>query len=172
MLAGLRDITGISSASKKGSGSVSVKFRKGTDMAAARFEVASAIRNVYPSLPSDVSYPRISVSGGGRVSKISYLIKGGIPSLEISKYVKEHVLSPLSAIPGVERVNVGGGVPFQWVITFDADKIQSCGISAEDIASAFDSYYREDVIGMTESSDGLMTVRLQEDSDKDFGEYQ
>lgn len=169
VLAGLRDITGISSASKKGSGSVSVKFRKGTDMDAARFEVASAIRNVYPSLPSDISYPRISVSGGGRVSKISYLIKGGIPSLEISKYVKEHVLSPLSAIPGVERVNVGGGVPFQWVITFDADKIQSCGISAEDIASAFDSYYREDVIGMTESSDGLMTVRIQEDSDKDFG---
>lgn len=170
VLAGLRDVTDVSSASKKGSGSVSVKFRKGTDMDAARFEVASAIRNVYPSLPADMAYPRISVSGGGRASKISYLVKGGIPSREISKYVKEHVLSPLSAIPGVERVNVGGGVPFQWVITFDADKIQSCGISADEIASAFDAYYREDVIGMTETADGLMTVRLKEDSRKDFGE--
>lgn len=170
VLTGLRDVTDVSSASKKGSGSVSVKFRKGTDMDAARFEVASAIRNVYPSLPADIAYPRISVSGGGRASKISYLVKGGIPSREISKYVKEHVLSPLSAIPGVERVNVGGGVPFQWVITFDADKIQSCGISADEIASAFDAYYREDVIGMTETADGLMTVRLKEDSRKDFGE--
>ncbi len=170
VLAGIRDVTDVSSASKKGSGSVSVKFRKGTDMDAARFEVASAIRNVYSSLPADIAYPRISVSGGGRASKISYLVKGGIPSREISKYVKEHVLSPLSAIPGVERVNVGDGVPFQWVITFDADKIQSCGIAAEDIATAFDSYYREDVIGMTESANGLMTVRLKEDSRKDFGE--
>ncbi len=170
MLSGLRDVTDITSASKKGSGSVSVKFRKGTDMDAARFEVASAIRNVYPNLPADITYPRISVSGGGRVSKISYLVKGGIPSREISKYVKEHVLSPLSTIPGVERVNVGGGVPFQWVITFNADNIQSCGITAEEIASAFDAYYREDIIGMTESPDGLMTVRLKENSGKDFGE--
>ncbi len=169
VLAGLRDVTDISSASKKGSGSVSVKFRKGTDMDAARFEVASAIRNVYPSLPDDIAYPRISVSGGGRASRISYLIKGSIPSREISKYVKEHVLNSLSTIPGVEKVNVGGGVPFHWMISFDADKCQSCGITADEIASAFDSYYREDVAGMTESAEGLRTVRIREDSDKDFG---
>ncbi len=59
VLAGIRDVTDISSVSRKGSGSVSVKFRKGSDMDAARFEVASAIRNVYPSLPDEVSYPGI-----------------------------------------------------------------------------------------------------------------
>ena len=169
VLAGIRDVTDISSVSRKGSGSVSVKFRKGSDMDAARFEVASAIRNVYPSLPDEVSYPGISLSGGGRVSRISYLVKGGIPSREISKYVKEHVLSHLAAIPGVDKVNVDGGVPFQWVITFDADKIQSVGVTADEIASAFNSYYREEILGMTETSEGLMTVRLKEASDKDFG---
>ena len=66
VLAGIRDVTDISSVSRKGSGSVSVKFRKGSDMDAARFEVASAIRNVYPSLPDEVSYPGISLSGGAR----------------------------------------------------------------------------------------------------------
>ena len=40
VLAGIRDVTDISSVSRKGSGSVSVKFRKGSDMDAARFEVA------------------------------------------------------------------------------------------------------------------------------------
>ena len=38
----------ISSRSSKGGGSVTVKFRKGTDMTAARFEVASAIRKTKP----------------------------------------------------------------------------------------------------------------------------
>lgn len=168
-LAVLRNVTDISSASRKGSGSVKVTFRKGTDMDAARFEVASAIRNAYSGLPDGVSYPEISLSGGGRVSRISYLVKGGIPSREISKYVKEHVLNHLAAIPGVDKVNVGGGVPFQWVITFDAGKIQSVGITADEIATAFNSYYREEVLGMTETSGGLMTVRLKEVSDKDFG---
>ena len=169
VLAGIRNVTDIASTSRKGSGSVSVKFGKGMDMDAARFEVASAIRNVYPSLPKDVSYPGISMSGGGRVSRISYLVKGGIPSREISKYVKEHVLSHLAAIPGVDKVNVDGGVPFHWVITFDAGKIRSVGVSAAEIASAFNSYYREEILGMTETSEGLMTVRLKEASDQDFG---
>ena len=169
VLAGIRNVTDVSSVSRKGTGSVNVTFRKGTDMDAARFEVASAIRNVYSSLPSGVSYPGISMSGGGRVSRISYLVKGGIPSREISKYIQEHVLSHLAAIPGVDKVNVGGGVPFQWVITFDSDRLQSVGITADEIASAFDSYYREEIIGMSESSQGLMTVRLKEASGKDFG---
>ena len=169
VLAGIRNVTDVSSVSRKGSGSVSVKFRKGVDMDAARFEVASAIRNVYPSLPAGVSYPGISRSGGGRTSRISYLVKGGIPSLEISNYVKENVLGQLAAIRGVDKVNVNGGVPFQWVITFDANKANSLRITADEIASAFNNYYREDVIGMTESEDGMVTVRLREASGEDFG---
>ena len=47
----------VSSRSSKGSGRVTIRFRKGTEMAAARFEVASAIRNLYPKLPEEVSYP-------------------------------------------------------------------------------------------------------------------
>lgn len=169
VLSGIRGVTDISSASRKGSGSVYVQFRKGTDMDAARFEVASAIRNVYPSLPSGVTYPGIYRSGSGRVSRVSYLVKGNIPSLEISKYVKEHVLSHLASIHGVDKVNVEGGVPFQWVITFDADKAKSAGITADMIASAFNTYYREDVLGMAETPEGMLTVRLCESAGHDFG---
>lgn len=169
VLAGIRNVTDISSESAKGEGTVSVCFRKGTDMDAARFEVASAIRNIYSSFPDGVSYPDISRTGGGRSSRMSYLVKGEIPSREISDYVKEYVLGKLAAIPGVDKVNVYGSVPFQWVITFDADKVHSLGITADEIAAAFNSYYREDVIGLTESVDGMMTVRLKEASGEDFG---
>lgn len=169
VLAGLQNVTDISSSSRKGAGSVTVTFRKGTDMDAARFEVASAIRNINSSLPDGVTYPRISRSGGDSDSHLSYLVKGPIPSLEISKYAKEHILSHLAAIPGVDKVNISGGVPFQWVITFDADKIQAAGITADEIATAFNSYYREDILGMAETDRGLVTVRLKESSQKDFG---
>lgn len=169
VLAGIGDVANVSSASRKGSGSVNVSFRKGTDLDAARFEVASAVRNIYPGLPSGVTYPLVSRSGGDRVSRLSYLVKGAIPSREISKYLKEHVLSQLSAIPGVDKVNVGGGVPFQWVITFDAPKLRSIGLTADEVAAAFKACYREEILGMTETSEGLMTVRLKEDSSEDFG---
>lgn len=169
VLVGVGGVSGSSSSSYKGGGSVTVNFRKGTDMDASRFEVASAVRNIYPSLPKGVSYPYISLSGGGDGSNISYIVKGSIPSREISKYLKEHVLSQISAIKGVEKVDIGGGVPFRRVITFDAAKASSSRINASDIASAFDSYYGSSVIGISEEEGGLLTVRLKEASGDDFG---
>ena len=65
VLTGIRNCSSVSSVSDRGSGSVTLKFRKGTDMAAARFEVASRIRNAYASLPDGVSYPSISLGTRG-----------------------------------------------------------------------------------------------------------
>lgn len=169
VLVGVGGVRGSSSSSYKGGGSVTVNFRKGTDMDAARFEVASAVRNIYSSLPQGVSYPYISLSGGGGGSNISYIVKGSIPSKEISKYLNEHVLSRISAIKGVDKVDIGGGVPFCWVITFDAAKASSSGISADEIASAFNAYYGSSVVGMSEEEGGMLTVRLEEASGDDFG---
>lgn len=169
VLTGVGNVSGSSSTSYKGGGSVNVGFRKGTDMDAARFEVASAVRNIYSSLPNGVSYPRVSLSGGGGGSSISYIVKGSIPSREISKYLREHVMGHISAIKGVDKVDVGGGVPFHWVITFDAAKAASAGVSAGEIASAFDSYHATSVIGVAEEDGGMLTVRIAEASGDDFG---
>ena len=45
-------------------------------MAAARFEVASIIRNIYAKLPEGVSYPSVSLnaSGGRDRSSLTYII--------------------------------------------------------------------------------------------------
>ena len=59
VLSTLAASTGINSVSRKGGGRVTVNFAEDTDMAAARFEVSSAVRNVYPNLPETVTYPVI-----------------------------------------------------------------------------------------------------------------
>lgn len=84
-------------------------FRKGTDMAAARFEVASAIRNLYAKLPEEVSYPNISLatSGSRESETLVYTIKADLPSERIEEYVSNYVSAPLSRIKGV-----GQGLPF------------------------------------------------------------
>lgn len=169
VLSGLDHVSGVSSTSSKGGGSIQVSFNKGTDMDAARFEAASSVRNIRSSLPKEVTYPTISRGSGESVSRVSYLVKGDIPSREISRYLNEHVLSPLAAVPGVDKVEIGGGVPFHWVITFDATKAASAGITADEIASAFRSYYGSEIVGMARTGDGMMSVRLEEESGPDFG---
>ena len=169
VLSGLDHVSGVSSTSSKGGGTIQVSFNKGTDMDAARFEAASAVRNIRSSLPREITYPTISRGSGESVSRVSYLVKGDIPSREISRYLNEHVLSPLAAVPGVDKVEIGGGVPFQWMITFDATKAASAGITADEIATAFRSYYGSEIVGMARTGDGMMSVRLEEESGPDFG---
>ena len=169
-LSSLGGITDISSTSGKGFGSVTVNFRGGKDMDAARFEVASVIRNVYPSLPSGVSYPDVELSSGGRDgTSISYFLKGPMPSQEIERYARKHILPHLSALPDIDGVLLGGATPFHWVITFDAERAASAGITAGEIASAFHGVYESQILGMVETGDGTLAVRLEGDASDDFG---
>ena len=86
--------TGTSSVSSSGNGRASVSFGKNTDIAAARLELASAIRQIYSELPEGVSYPSISHDAQGRVTStaVSYQIKGAMPAYEIDRYAREHIM--------------------------------------------------------------------------------
>lgn len=161
----------VSSDSYVGRGKVRVKFRKGTDMAAARLELASAIRNLYSELPDNVTYPSISHNALGQktATAVSYLIKGSLPSQEIEKYVREHIMPEISALKGVDNVSLYGATPYQWVITFDAGKCASVGITASDIATAFSNAYSETLIGVSDTVDETVAVRLASMNDDDFG---
>lgn len=165
----------ISSRSSKGGGSVTVKFRKGTDMTAARFEVASVIRNIYSKLPEEVSYPNISLATGGSREKdiLTYTIKAGIPSEQIYDYVVNKVSTPLSRIEGVGRVNISGTTPFEWIVEFNPEALESVGLTADHLATAFRDYFRSDIVGMTTLSaeDGVersIVLKLQNLSTLDF----
>ncbi len=161
----------VSSDSYVGRGKVRVKFRKGTDMAAARLELASAIRNLYSELPDNVTYPSISHNSLGQktATAVSYLIKGSLPSQEIEKYVREHIMPEISALKGVDNVSLYGATPYHWVITFDAGKCASVGITASDIATAFSNSYSETLIGISDTADETVAVRLASMNDDDFG---
>lgn len=172
VLSGIRDNSGVSSTSDRGKGSVRVKFRKGTDMAAARFEVASRIRNIYPKLPEGVSYPAISLGtrGTGGTTAVTFVLKADIPSKEIEKFVTARLMTPLSRIEGVEKVSFWGASPFEWVVTFDTHKADAVDIDADAIASAFNAYFDTEMIGMASTEDGMVSVKLACMSGEDFGE--
>ena len=176
----LSAITGsesVSSRSSKGSGRVTIRFRKGTEMAAARFEVASAIRNLYPKLPEEVSSPAISIATGGtrESDMLVYTIKADLPSRRIEEYVEAHMSTPLSQTEGVGKVSLSGVTPFEWVITFDPKAMEVNGISAADLAAAFRDYFRSDVIDLTtlphaDGTDRSIVLKLRNRASLNFGD--
>lgn len=172
VLSGIRNCSGVSSTSGRGSATVSLSFRKGTDMAGARLEVASRIRNMYPSLPAGVSYPDISLDtrGGGSVTAISYILKSPLPSKEIEKFVSERLITPLSSVDGVDRVSFWGATPFELEILFDSELASAAGVSATDISTAFDTYFSTTMLGLADLGDGIMGVKLSCMTSDDIGD--
>lgn len=171
VLSGIRSCTGISSTSRMDGGTVSLTLDKKADVEAVRFEVASLIRNIYPSLPVGCSYPTVSLNTRGEKSQtaISYSVRSPLPSIEIAEYVEDHVLYPLSILEGVSNVSFYGQTPFEWVITFDEDKAASIGISGSEIRSAIASYYLECIAGMTTIDGRSFSVKLENATEEDFG---
>lgn len=172
VLSSISGSTGITSTSDVGGSTVSVELRKGTDMSAVRFEIATKIRNLYPSLPEGVSYPEISLDTRGGTSQrsaVSYSIKSTLPSEEIRKFVSERVLEPLSTVDGVDKVTFWGATPFELEITFDADKAAAAGITGSDIATAFIEAHSTDNVGLIGTEEGLVSLKLREESSEDIG---
>lgn len=171
VLSNIRGCSNVSSTSYDDRGSVSLEFRKKTDMAAVRFEAASLIRNLYSSLPDGCSYPSISLNVKGQQSQtaISFSIRSPLPSKDIADYVEKHLIYPLSAVDGVSDVTFYGQTPFEWVVKFDSDLAEAYGISASDISSAFMDYYGESLLGVVSNSGSQMGVRLRNQSSGDMG---
>ena len=171
VLSSLRNVTDLSSVSEYGRGRVEMEFRKGTDMTAVRFEIASKIRNIYPSLPEGVTYPWISLDtrGGKSREAVSFTISSPLPSMEIYKFVSDRLLVPLSAVEGVDRVSFSGITPYEMEITFDSRKAASAGITGPDIARAFNESRIGTEIGLAESGGGTFALRLKERTAEDPG---
>lgn len=140
----IKGIKNIASTSNKGKGSITIKFKKNTNIDAVRFELANLIRQSYSQLPQGVSYPILSLSATNenRAPIVSYSIKGNKTPYFIKKYAEKHIVPKLSNIKGVNKVNVYGAAPFEWVIQYNTDKLLQLKLSVNDLQVAINNYLR------------------------------
>jgi len=171
-LANISHCTGISSLSRPGSGSVSITLDRKADLQAVRFEVASRIRNIWNSLPEGCSYPSISLNARGEKNQTAIVlnVRSPLPSKDIAKFIDDRVLYPLSTLEGVADVIFYGDTPYEWVITFDADRLSVCGFTASDLETAISNWFSDTMLGMTKSGDSSFGVKLRSIRSSDKGD--
>lgn len=172
LLSTIRECRSVSSLSSNGGGRVTITIGRNDDIEAVRFEVASKIRNIYPSLPDGCSYPSISLSAMGERSRtaISWNIKSSLPPQQIARWVEEYAMYPLSTVEGVNSVSFSGDTRYELVVTFDAEKAESAGITAARISSAISEHYASAMIGMARSGGNIFSVQLRNRSSDDPAE--
>jgi multidrug efflux pump subunit AcrB len=149
LFAAVKGIKSISSVSSKGNGRIDLSFKEDVNRDAMRFEIASLIRQCYPELPVDVSYPQLSLNTTGESTTpvMSYAINASASSHYIRRYAEKEIIPLLSRIKGVNEVQLYGATPYEVQVEFQMEDLQVLGITGDDIATAINTHFKKDLIG-------------------------
>jgi len=151
ILSTIKGIKKISSVSSTGKASITVLFDKYTDIDFARFETASLIRQIFPRLPKEISYPAISVNrpDDDEIEPLlTYTLNGDDTPANIQNYANDNIKKKLSLIEGINKIEVYGATPFEWQIVYDMNLLEALNISKEDILSGIRQYFDRQALGL------------------------
>jgi multidrug efflux pump subunit AcrB len=169
MFARIKGVENISSTSGNGWGRIDIRFNKHTDVAAARFEVSTIIRQTWPFLPEGVSYPVISMSRSDENANrpfLTYTVNAPANPIVIQLYTENNIKSKLSQIPGINRVDVSGAMPMEWRLEYDYKQLETLGITVQDIQSAIAGALNREFMGtaMVDSTEWIRLSLMPTDS--------
>ena len=133
----LADLKKINSLSNYDRGSITLRFDKETDMEFKKFEVASIIRQVYPSIDRKVSYPLVTQSEDRRNDMktpiLTYSVNGPFASFEIKKIAEDVLKTSLNRFEEIEEITIRGANDLQLYVTYDIKRLQAFRLSKSDV---------------------------------------
>ncbi|GHT73943.1 multidrug efflux pump protein [Bacteroidia bacterium] len=159
MLSRIKGIENISSTSGNGWGNISIRFDKHTNPDAARFEVSSVIRQIWPYLPQGMSYPSISLNRSDENANRPFLVftvNAPASPILIQQFAENNIKSKLAQIEGVNRIDVTGAMPMEWQLEYDYEQLEITGLTVADIQSAISNYLNREFLGNEETRIALI----------------
>ncbi|MDR3606184.1 MAG: efflux RND transporter permease subunit [Oligoflexia bacterium] len=133
-------ISQIESSSIPGLGILNVYFEQGTDIGEAIAQITASSSVVLRSLPPGMTPPLVIKSNAASVPVAQYTIFSDIlPEEKLSDYALNFVRIKLFTIPGLSVPAPYGGKSRQINIDVSPDKLQSKGLSPEDVVVALNN---------------------------------
>ena len=158
MFARMSGVEDIESVSENGSGSITLRLDKHTDIEAARFEVSTLVRQVWSDFPEGVSYPSISVQSAADDSQgpfMSYTINALESPSEILQRAEQVFQPGFAEFNEISKVEITGAQRKVRKLEYDSELLQRLGISERDIQTAVSDYRAKKNIGKYTLSTGI-----------------
>lgn len=152
ILSRIEGVKRISSRTSSGRGSISLVMDKNVDIDAIRFEVTTLIRQIYPTLPSTVSYPTLRVNHPDEDNEkvetlLIFSFNGPGNRSKIGDYANEYIVPQIAEIQDIHSVYVYGSYPHQVDLVFDKEKLKNIGLSENTIISQIHEYFTYNNLG-------------------------
>ncbi|MEZ5039388.1 MAG: efflux RND transporter permease subunit [Saprospiraceae bacterium] len=155
----------IYSVSGHGQGYIQLDLAEEAALDYLRFEIASKIRQLYPSFPKEVPFPQLSLQRGEEKQEdrpiLVYALSGDEQASELYRYAAEVILPQLALESGLQQMTVSGGNRLNWRIGLDEAKMRALQVSPAQIAEALRSHFLATPMGQSTIGTHTTFIQLQ-----------
>ncbi len=148
----------VRSTTSRGSADISVNFAWGLDMVQAMLQVESAVNRVMPSLPPGTRF-NVRRMDPTVFPVLGYSLTSATRSqVELRDIALYQIRPVLSTVNGVARVKVLGGAVAEYQVMVDPARLDSFGLSLDDVAKALSAANVITAVGRLEQHNKLYLV--------------
>jgi len=159
-LNGIEGIDRITSTSRAGFSDISVEMAIGQDLDAAAADVRDRVSAVRGELPDEVEEPVIAKAAGDAQAMMWLTLTSDVRDRRaLTDVVVRRLSDPLSIVPGVSQVIIGGERRYAMRLWLDAEAMAARGLTVADVAAALRAENVELPAGRIETERSEIAVR-------------
>jgi len=130
------DVERMTSFSREGSASVSLRFAQGVDIDLISNDVREALDRVRRSLPDEADAPRINRFNPDDQPIVVIGAQSTLDMMELTRILERDLARRFEQIPGVGAIDIWGGINREIRVEVSRDRLLASGLTISDISSA------------------------------------
>ena len=151
-LSRMKGIARISSVTGTGSSRIQIELDKWTDPERFRFEVSSQLRQLYPNLPANASFPKVTLNSPSdeeenQEALMAFTLSGPGTTNMIVQIAEEKLRPALARTEGIYRFDITGGQAVQLGIQVDQQRLKSIKLSLSELQAALSAPFQRKDLG-------------------------
>jgi multidrug efflux pump subunit AcrB len=172
LLSQLNGLSSISSVSNYGSGSITLEFLPGTDMAYQELLLHGLLRQARGQLSdrlTHLSLHRSATEETERKRLLTYeFLFPSEASLNAQQWVEHQLIPSFNRFSGIEEVALSGIKRYAWEVRFDPGRLERLGITPAQLRTQLAEAFGTESLGMVTSGSEQLSLRFQSTFSQSF----
>lgn len=161
-IAGVEGIEFIQSSSSDGKSNVTIEFSINRDVNEAANDVRDRVSGIQDNLPEEAEPPEVQkVDSNDDVIIWQNLSSDRMSVPELTDYAERYLVDQYSALDGVARIRVGGGLRYAMRVWLDRQALAARGLTASDVERALRAENIELPAGSLQSDERIFKARVE-----------
>lgn len=161
-IAGVEGIKFVQSSSRDGVSNVTIEFSVGRDVNEAANDVRDRISGIQDNLPEEAEPPEVQkVDSNDDVIIWQNLSSERMSVSELTDYAERYLVDQYSALDGVARIRVGGGLSYAMRVWLDRQALAARNLTVSDVEQALRSENVELPAGSLQSDQRIFKARVE-----------